>query len=205
VAVAERGSSVVVSVAGARNHVIYGLLFSVAEVFEATEEHMTIDEFIVQVKQKSPPAPPDELAQFEADIGHTLPDDYRHFLIHCNGGYIGGRYWYRGKNPTGLEVEAGVHHIGGFRNESYFSLSENRRTYSGRIPGALIWIHDDPFGNAICLGVADKHRGRVYFWDHENEPDEDWDGFVESAGNVTLIADSFTEYVAGLRELDDAE
>lgn len=166
---------------------------------------MTIDEFIAHVKDKSPPAPAAKLAQFESDIGHSLPEDYRYFLVNCNGGYVGGRYWYRGQNPAGLEVEAGVHHIGGFRTESYFSLSGNRQAYEGRIPYALVWIHDDPFGNAICLGIAGEHRGRVYFWDHENEPDEYWDGSVESAGNLTLITNSFTEYVAGLAELNDSD
>jgi hypothetical protein len=166
---------------------------------------MTIDEFIAQVKNKLPPAPADELARFEDEIGHALPKDYRYFLSHCNGGSVGGRHWYRGKNPEGREIEAGIHHIGGFRSESYFSLPRHRRTYSGRIPEALLWIHDDPFGNAICLGLAGHYRGRVYFWDHENEPDEGWDGSVESSGNVRLIANSFTDYVAGLRELDDAD
>ncbi len=166
---------------------------------------MTIDEFIAQVEKKSPPAPPDKLERFEGLIGHRLPDDYRYFLINCNGGYVGGRYWFRGKNPEGREVEAGVHHIGGFRDESHFSLLWTWDCYDGRIPDALIWINDDPFGNAICLGVAGEQRGKVYFWAHENEPDEDWDGSVESADNVTLIANSFTEYVAGLRELDDAD
>jgi hypothetical protein len=167
---------------------------------------MTIDDFIAQVKDKSPLAPVDKLTEFEALIGHTLPDDYRYFLINCNGGYIGGRYWYRGTSPEGREIEAGVHHIGGFRKESYFSLLWTWDCYEGRIPDALIWIHDDPFGNAICLGVAGEHRGRVYFWDHENEPSPDeWDGAVETAGNVTLIANSFAEYVAGLRELGDAD
>jgi hypothetical protein len=165
---------------------------------------MTIDEFIVQIKDKLPPAPTDELARFEAVVGHTLSDEYRYFLINCNGGYVGGRYWYKSQNPEGREVEAGVHHIGGFREESYFSLPWHLNCYDGRIPKALVWIHDDPFGNAICIGVANGHRGRVYFWDHENEPDEDWDGSVEAAGNITLISNSFTNYVAGMRELDDA-
>jgi hypothetical protein len=124
----------------------------------------------------------------------------------CNGGYVGGRYWYSGTNPEGREIEAGVHHIGGFREEPYFSLLWFWHCLEDRIPDALIWIHDDPFGNAICLGVAGEHRGRIYFWHHENEPDPDgWDGAVETAGNVTLIANSFTDYVAGLHELADAD
>lgn len=62
---------------------------------------------------------------------------------------------------------------------------------------------DDPFGNAICLGISGNERGKVYFWDHEMEPDDDWDGRLETAGNVQLIADSFTEFVAGLAPNDD--
>jgi hypothetical protein len=165
---------------------------------------MTIDQFIAQVEKKSPPAPQDELARFEELIGHTLPDDYRYFLANCNGGYIGGQYWFKGATPEGRDVEAGVHHIGGFRSEGYFSLLRAEDCYDGRIPGDLIWIMDDPFGNAICLGIAGKHRGRVFFWDHENEPEPgEWNGAVETAGNVRLLANSFTDFVAGLRELDD--
>lgn len=64
---------------------------------------------------------------------------------------------------------------------------------------------DDPFGNAICLRVNGDHWGSVYFWDHENEPDEDWDGSVETAGNVQLLANSFSEFVNGLRPNNDDE
>ena len=63
---------------------------------------------------------------------------------------------------------------------------------------------DDPFGNAICLGIAGEYRGRIYFWDHEMEPDPgEWDGAVETAGNVQLLANSFGEFVAGLRRPKD--
>ena len=144
------------------------------------------------------------MAVFEADIGQRLPFDYRQFLIHSNGGHVGGRYWFKGPTPEGKAADAGVHHIGGFRPESHFSLVSNRKCYQGRIPSVLIWIMDDPFGNAICLGIKGDQRGRVFFWDHENEPDdEEWDGQVETAGNLQLLANSFTEFVAGLRLPDD--
>ena len=164
---------------------------------------MTIDEFIAEVKKKDPPAPADALAAFETRIGQALPDDYRRFLRDCNGGFVGGRYWFQGANPEGKHVEAGVHHIGGFREEPHFSLLWALDCYDGRIPDSLVWINDDPFGNAVCIGIRGAQRGRIYFWDHENEPDEDWDGSFESAGNLTLIANSFTDYVAGLQKLED--
>ena len=159
---------------------------------------MTIDEFLSVIDKKLAPAPPERLSAFERTIGHTLPDDYRQFLVACNGGYVGGALWFNGPTPNGTSADAGVHHIGGFRKEWHFSLPEHRECYVGRIPAALVWVMNDPFGNAICVGLSGPHRGQVFFWDHENEPDEDWDGSVESAGNLQLLANSFTEFIAGL-------
>jgi hypothetical protein len=165
---------------------------------------MTIDELVAEVESKKAPAPQDQLHAFEGELGKKLPADYRRFLVACNGGYIGGRLWFQGRTPEGKKADVGVHHIGGFRRQSHFSLLWARKCYEGRIPKPLLWIMDDPFGNAICLGVTGQHRGKVYFWDHENEPDEqDWDGEVETAGNVTLLAVSFTDFVTGLWKLEN--
>jgi hypothetical protein len=157
----------------------------------AVEDAMTLDEFISLVEDKSPPAPENELAAFETAIGQALPDDYRYFLANCNGGYLGGRF--------------GINVVGGLRPEADYSLIENSNIYGDRIPASLMWIMDDPFGNAICLGLEGEHLGKVYHWDHENEPvGEDWDGDVETAGNVTLLANSFSEFVADLQDLNEA-
>ena len=53
----------------------------------------------------------------------------------------------------------------------------------------MIPIADDPFGNAICLGVRGKIFGIVFFWDHE-----------ASDAEPECIAGSFTELVKNLRE-----
>lgn len=170
---------------------------------------MTISEFIAQIEDTLPPAPNAALAAFESVIGCRLPEDYRQFLIACNGGYVGGSLWYCGPTPDGDDADAGVHHVGGFRVESYFSLTWSRDCYQGsevRIPLELLWIMDDPFGNAICIGLVGENRGRMFFWDHELELDpEDWDGSIGTAENITLLANSFTEFVDGLRPSDDEE
>jgi hypothetical protein len=161
---------------------------------------VTIDEFIAAIDNTEPPAPMDKLDRLEHEIGATLPLDYRDFLMRSNGGCVGGALWYSEITPGGNKADAGVHHVGGFREQSYFSLIANREGYSGRIPMELLWIMDDPFGNAICLGIDGAYRGRVYFWDHEQEPNRArWDGRFETARNVSLIANSFTDFVAGLR------
>lgn len=166
---------------------------------------MTIAELIDLVEKKAPPAAAGELAAFENELGTDLPDDYRSFLMATNGGYLGGRLWFFGPTPDGNAADAGVHHLGGFRKEWHFSLLEHRNCYAGRIPEGLLWVADDPFGNAICIGLSEPHRGHIYFWDHEAEPDpEQWDGQVETAGNVTLLANSFSEFVTGLKPSEES-
>lgn len=161
---------------------------------------MRLEDFINAVNRKAPPAPADRLAAFERELGLPLPEDYRRFLVTCNGGHVGGRLWFRGPTPDGSTADAGVHHIGGFREESYFSLQSARDAYRGRIPNDLLWIMDDPFGNAICLAIRGPRRGCVYFWDHELEPDPgEWDGAIATASNLQLLAQSFTDFVSGLR------
>jgi hypothetical protein len=171
---------------------------------------MDLQEFLTYVDKTSPPGPEKEIARFEAEIGARLPEDYRQFLVACNGGLVGGMLWFRGPTAEGGTADAGINHIGGFREEPHFSLDWARECYQDdddlRIPRELLWIMDDPFGNAICLGVSGQHRGRVFFWDHEEEPDpEDWDGSIETAGNLQLLANSFTEFVAGLVPLPEDE
>ena len=169
---------------------------------------MTIEEFASRLDMRGPPLTSEDVAAFEREIGHTLPGDYRRFLETCNGGYVGGRFWFVGPTPEDESADAGVHHVGGLRDDhDYLSLRDNRHAYQVEedwIRRGLIWIADDPFGNAICLGLEGLARGRIYFWDHENMPAPDeWDGEVETAGNLQLLAESFTEFVAGLREPDD--
>src|SRR5260370_1154023 len=93
----------------------------------------------------------------------------------------------RAPHPNGRPKRAG-----GLREESYFSVEwcyENYQRYELRIPKDLIWIGEDPFGNAMCLGISGAHRGKVFFWDHENEADPElWDGCVETADNIDLLA-----------------
>ena len=159
---------------------------------------MTLDEMLSAIDDKLPPAPSDAIAAFEQKISATLPPDYREFLIRCNGGYAAGNLVFPG--PIG---DVSLNHIGGFREESCFSVVEGRDNYQNeyetRIPRDLIWIADDPGGNAFCIGISGSNRGRVFFWDHECEPDlETWDGSFDSAENIDLLAESFSEFVSKL-------
>jgi hypothetical protein len=65
----------------------------------------------------------------------------------------------------------------------------NRR---GRIPVDLLPIATDPFGNLLLLGMSGPRADKVYFWDHNTGGDD-----------VTLIANSFDDFLALLRPLPD--
>lgn len=158
---------------------------------------MNLPSLLALVREKKPPVPMVVLQALEDGIGQRLPEDYRKFLIACNGGSLGGRLWFY--KAGSVLPDAAPHHIGGIRPERPFSLLAQLHALHGKIPIDLMWIMDDAFGHGICLGVAGKLRGHVYFWDHEKAPSTGaWDGRVESAANVRLLAESFTDFVAGL-------
>ena len=155
-----------------------------------------------------PPPSPADVEAFEAEIGTALPDDYRQFLLRCNGGRLD---WFRfdGPTPDGRKWSAVISEVGGLREESDLSLRAAHRCYQGselQIPRSLLWIMGDPGGNGICLGLTGSYRGRVYFWIHDEQPaPEEWDGEVETAGNVVLLADSFSDFVSGVGPKDSGE
>ena len=83
-------------------------------------------------------------------------------------------------------------------------LSRNRtetlpyklKVYGGRIPDELIPIGCDPAGNVIALAIKGKHRGAVFFWDHEAEADEEDQPYW---GNLKQVAPDFPAFLASLR------
>jgi hypothetical protein len=150
---------------------------------------MDFSTFLGSIKDRAAPASEADLFALEASLGSRLPDDYRQFVRDCNGGHVGGLLWFYGRTPTGEMADAGIHHIGGLREESYLSLTWARDCYAGHIPDDLLWIMDDPFGNAICLCIRGESRGSIFFWDHENQ----------GSNGLQPLAASFGDFVTGVQ------
>lgn len=183
-------------------------------------DSMNRDQLIGIMDSKGPPLSENDIRSFETEIGAWLPEDYRLFLAASNGGGPKKDYCFKGPTPDGEMVCVEVACFGGLSDEDALSLRSHRVCYHNRIPNELVWIGSDWFGNAICLGILDDARGKVYFWDHEAEmthKDElimihkgrrivgDWDGSVAEAGNVDLLADSFSDFIASYSAWDDGE
>ena len=78
-----------------------------------------------------------------------------------------------------------------------------KQKYSGtRVPKNCLPIARDVYGNLILLSVKDVDRGKVYFWDHNFEAE---DGVEPDYSNLTLIADSFDEFIHSLKSENEVE
>jgi len=129
-----------------------------------------------------------DVSHFEMSIAARLPDDYRDFLLRYNGGY---------PQPNGFRDGNEVLSCFFGLWQKHADLNYELLAHRGVIPAGMIPIASDPFGNSVLLEVARPHRGRVWFWDHEQsgEPDK----------AVSLLAETFTEFVASLVPLENHE
>jgi hypothetical protein len=159
----------------------------------------------VRIENENPygPTSSEAIANFEARWRMILPAEYKAFLLHSNGGYptpnsfrVPG--WYGHGNS--VMSFYGIHDA-----EKVERLDWACKVLDERVPADLIPIASDANGNQICLGWKGEREGKVYFWDHEDELDEDGD-FVTDYRNVYLVANSLQEFLDGLmthEELDE--
>ncbi len=140
-----------------------------------------------------------QIVELEGTLGYGLPQDYRAFLLEHNGGKPGADTIdfedERGPSSSDVNYLFGVH-----RGEYYASLPKRMEMFRGRIPAGFLPIGDDSGGNLWVLELEGPGRGRVYFWDHEGEADE---GEPPTTRNMTVVAASFTDFLARLREFED--
>jgi hypothetical protein len=143
---------------------------------------------------------PEAIAEFETRRGVLLPAEYKAFLLTSNGGM-----------PTPDVCEVPGWHGRGSEVGSFYGIHEGPKTkrldwacevHEERIPGDLIPIAYDANGNEICLGWRGERKGKIYFWDHEDEIDENG-CFRQDYRNVFLVANSLQEFLDNLREGED--
>jgi hypothetical protein len=142
------------------------------------------------MQERRPPASEKDLVEFEAGIGCRLPEDYRQFLEIANGGSVNDNRFTHSKSGWYICSIGGVAEL--IENRDCYQISERR------IPSELLWIADTDFSAAFCIGLTGEHRGKIYFWNNAHEPGSGWDGRFETAGNITLLANNFTEFISGL-------
>jgi hypothetical protein len=135
-----------------------------------------------------------ELAGFEAKIGHSLPLKYREFLLKYNGGKPVPDFF---QVPEWEYEETYVTEFKGLANGKSVDLAGLYDLLDGRLPKGFIAIGSDPGGNQILISLSGPTKGKIYFFDHENEPSEATDD-VDDYPNIYLVANDFTEFLNNL-------
>ena len=125
-----------------------------------------------------------------------LPKEYRIFLLKYNGGRPNLTFFnYKNTDDDGSVIDC---FFGIYKDDNY-NLLKKTKEIGDRHTHDSFPISSDVFGNRICLIVKGPDRGKIYLWDHETEADTD-QGEVADYSNMTLIADSFNEFIDGLYE-----
>jgi len=127
-----------------------------------------------------------------------FPNAYRQFLLKTNGGKP-TKIYFIVKTTKKLGT---VHYFLGISPDRYKGLLEYEKVFCGRIPSNTLAIASDPGGDLILLSVKGQDYGKVYYWDHNWEAE---DGQTPDYSNLTLIADSFEDFLSSLKSEDEIE
>jgi hypothetical protein len=139
----------------------------------------------------------EEVRRYESELKISFPEIYRKFLLQYNGGV---------PEPALFTVSR----WGKTLVNRFFGISKNdpddfiirNAAVRRRLPGNSFAIADDPGGNTIILIYDGPNKGKIYFWDHEEESGptgEDASRFP----NVHYLADGLKELLDSLEQASD--
>ncbi|MEO3943985.1 SMI1/KNR4 family protein [Gorillibacterium sp. CAU 1737] len=127
------------------------------------------------------------LQEFEKRYGIDLPPSYRAFLLKFNGGYPTPSFFF-------ISDEQGVGMVNIFYGigEMYDNLDKKMDLFDDLLEIGLFPIADDSGGNQICLGLTEGTSGQIFFWIHDEDP--------EDMQNVHFLAYDFEGFLGKLSD-----
>lgn len=130
----------------------------------------------------------EELKKFEQKNDISLPSEYEKFLRQYNGGYPDKSIFKIKGNEEKYESVLNVFYGIG---DMYNNLQKNIDFSDELLEVGFLPIADDPEGNQICIGISEKHYGKIYFWEHEL-------GNENELENLFYVSDSFINFLNSL-------
>ncbi|MYL59808.1 SMI1/KNR4 family protein [Virgibacillus halodenitrificans] len=131
-----------------------------------------------------------QIEDFEIENNVKLTELYKKFLLKWNGGKVLPNLFKISdeQGPSVLNVFYGI-------GDMYDNLTDFIDIMYDRLPFGFIPIGEDPSGNVICLGTEDPYYEKIYFWDHEQEPDD-----PDDMCNMYFLANDIYEFLDNLYE-----
>ena len=132
----------------------------------------------------------EQIEKFEIKNNVKLTELYKSFLLKWNGGKAIPNLFMISdeQGPSVLNVFYGI-------GDMYDNLTDFIDIMDERLPLGFIPIGDDPSGNIICLGTKDPYYDKIYFWDHEQEPED-----PDDMSNMYFLANDIDEFLDNLYE-----
>lgn len=131
------------------------------------------------------------LSNFEASVGHSLPSDYREFLIKHNGGITETNEFDVPQINSGSGITEFL---------SVEEIVQQKKHLGERIVENAWPIAYAEGGNLVCIVLGDNSG--IYFWDHELEAEEH---DLPSWRNMFLLSTHFDHFWQSLREFDPSQ
>jgi hypothetical protein len=158
-----------------------------------------VETTLVDMERRGPSIEEAEVAEFEKQIGHSLPEDYRRFLLQLNGGRLAAK---NTSYPDGI-----VNLLLSLRNADHpvaDLLTRVTRMRPSLLSSDLLPIGWDDGGGPILLALAGEHRGQVWLEDTNDARPEDSNPRVEwfKRRDMKKLADSFEQFLRSLQPLD---
>jgi hypothetical protein len=137
-----------------------------------------------------------KIQEFEKELSILLPEEYKYFLLKCNGGKPVCEYFtHLGKIYT-IQYIFGIHDGDYYANLKARIINFRDVLEAGYIPFASDWG-----GNLflICLHNTENY-GNIFFFDH-NLGGEDENG-SDIMPPLDLLADNFNSFLESLEHID---
>ncbi|WP_299443481.1 SMI1/KNR4 family protein [uncultured Aquimarina sp.] len=157
-----------------------------------------------------------EIDNIGVTIGAKLPNDYTDFLLNFGMGSFENNIGFKPikedseyihPEKTGIPnfkfYASSISVFFGIHEKRIYDILDNFNTYLDRSPNLFLPILTDGLGNLIGILLDKENYGKIYFWDHESEWDED--DYLDDTGqempeeakfqNLWLLADNFTDFL----------
>ena len=151
------------------------------------------------MERRGPQVTDAQIRAFEKSYGHSLPDDYRQFLLDVNGGGLDG---------ANCEFDQGVVNrlfsLDDPDDESRDLATRANREHTSLPSPDLLFIGHDDFSNSLLLALAGEHRGEVWFMltgDDARPDDANPRVLWHDRRDMRKLANTFEQFIRSLRPL----
>jgi len=135
---------------------------------------------------------PEQIAACEEQLGVSLPESYKEFLLAQNGGHLPGACFLVPEcGWVSLGILYGICSLG--QPCDLYTEQEHYRDFDLLPPGIIV-IGNDPGNNKLLLDTNGEARGYVYYWDAVNF----FPASSEEDGNTYFLAKSIQRFLENL-------